>query len=434
MQSVLSEGLLKKDEEGFGIAPLLSPRGWGILILFLTVMGGLLRIRPLLIIAFILAAAVALAWLWNRYALRGVRYRRTFSQVRVFPDETLEVSVYAENGKPLPLTWLLTYDNWPKGVTLEQGGKLLNLPGWGSRMLFNTCSPGRYEQVAWRYTLRSRKRGIYPFGPVTIHSGDPFGLFRQERTDKETDRLIVYPLLFPLEALGLPPKEPIGEIRTQGWLFQDPSRTVGIRDYQPGDSFRHVHWKASARRRELQTRVYEPTVTLSMVVFLNVATHADHWRGAEEDVLEWAISVAGSLARYGIERRMAVGLASNGAVYRSDQPLRVLPGRSADQLMWILEGLAGVSGYATQPIEEMLWVESARLRWGATLVVVTAVMTDALRATLMRLKEAGRRLVVIHLGPATLKGLEGITTIQLPLPPSGLLPQDSPLIVQGSTS
>ncbi len=182
--------------------------------------------------------------------------------------------------------------------------------------------------------------------------------------DEAQERLIVYPRLFTLEEMGLPPSEVLGETHTTNWLFQDPSRTVGVRDYRAGDSFRHVHWKATARRQRLQARVYEPTTTPSLVVFLNVAAGAEYWRGSDAELLEWAVSVAGSIARYGFERKMPVGMVSNGAVYRSDQPLRVPPGRSTGQLLHILEGLAGVSGYATRPIEAMILSESAHLRRG----------------------------------------------------------------------
>lgn len=37
-------------------------------------------------------------------------------------------------------------------------------------------------------------------------------------------------------------------------IFQDPVRTVGVRDYRPSDSFRHVHWKASARMAAMRGR------------------------------------------------------------------------------------------------------------------------------------------------------------------------------------
>ena len=44
----------------------------------------------------------------------------------------------------------------------------------------------------------------------------------------------------------------------------DPLRTVGVRDYHPEDSFRHLHWKATARAQQLQVRVFEPTTVTQL--------------------------------------------------------------------------------------------------------------------------------------------------------------------------
>ncbi len=188
--------------------------------------------------------------------------------------------------------------------------------------------------------------------------------------------MIVYPQVLPLDVLGFPPKEPFGETKANWRIFEDPSRAVGIRDYQPEDGFRHVHWKATARRQDLQVKVYEPTTSHNLVVFLNVATLAKHWHGVLPKLLEQAISVAASIASYGVEQRYLVGLVANGSIPHSDQAIKVLPSRRPDQLARVLEALAAVTNFATVSIESLLLTESARLPWGATLVVVTGVITD----------------------------------------------------------
>jgi uncharacterized protein (DUF58 family) len=142
---------------------------------------------------------------------------------------------------------------------------------------------------------------------------------------------------------------------------------------------------------------------------LNVATYAYPWQGVRAETLEHAIVVAASLANDAVQRHYIVGLVANGAMPHADQHLKVLPGRSPDQLARILEVLAGVTPFATGSIERLLRDESPRLPWGATLVVVTAVVTDELRVTLSRLREAGRRLVLV--------GVD----YELPRPPPGVL-------------
>jgi uncharacterized protein (DUF58 family) len=190
---------------------------------------------------------------------------------------------------------------------------------------------------------------------------------------------------------------------------------MGCRDHRPYDSFRHIHWKATARQGELKVKVYEPTVSLSVVICLNVATFAHPWQGVRPELLEHAIVVAASLADYAVKQEYIVGMVANGAMPHADQPLKVLPSRSPDQLTRILEVLAGVTPFATTSIARLLRDESPNLPWGATLVVVTAVVTDELRATLARLREAGRRLVLVAVD------------YELPKPPSGVLCHHVPL-------
>jgi uncharacterized protein (DUF58 family) len=197
--------------------------------------------------------------------------------------------------------------------------------------------------------------------------------------------------------LTLPPKEPFGEIKAQQRIFEDPSRTIGIRDYQFEDTLKRIHWKATARRQQLQVKVYEPTTSFQLMIFLNMVTLSKHWQGTIPELLERVVSVGASIANYAVEKRFQVGLLANGCWPQSDQPLKVLPSRSPDQLTHILEALAAVSALPTISIEDLLNRESARLPWGATLAVVTAVVTEELLAVMSRLRAAGRRLVLLRL-------------------------------------
>jgi uncharacterized protein (DUF58 family) len=161
-----------------------------------------------------------------------------------------------------------------------------------------------------------------------------------------------------------------------------------------------------------------------MAVLLNVATLEKHWLGTIPALLERTITVAASVCDYGYERRYTVGLIANGCIPRSDQPIRVLPGRDPQQLTRILEALAAVRPVATQDISTLLTHESPRLSWGATLVVVTAYVGAELESTLLRLHAAGRRLVLISLAPDPPSPLvsQEILTYHLPDAASAYIP------------
>lgn len=402
-------------------------KAWINLVLLLIAMGLLLQNSALLVLAAFLLTLLPLAWWWNRHSLDAVGYRRAFGERRAFPGEVVDLTLSVSNEKLLPLGWLLVEDQWSLALPLQ--GAQLFPSTTGDVGLFRCAFALRwFERINRRYRLRCTRRGFYPFGPVQLKSGDIFGLFHQQQVLKHLDWLIVYPQVLPLAALGFPLKEPFGESKATWRIFEDPSRAVGVRDQRPGDSFRHVHWKATARRQDLQIKVYEPTTSPHLVVFLNAATFPKHWQGIDPLVLEQAICVAASVVTHAIENRYAVGLLVNGAIPHSDQPIKVLPSRRPDQLARLLEALAAVSSFPTSSIEALLLAESRRLPWGATLVVVTAVVTDELRATLLRLRDVGRRLVLVSLeerGDEPSPPLPGVLSYHLP---ASQLPFDRSLL------
>jgi uncharacterized protein (DUF58 family) len=362
---------------------------------------------------FMLVTLVAGSW-WNSRALRDVTYHRHIVCKRAFPGETVDIEVRVENNKALPVPWLRVEDEWPLDMPPTDSRALGPSHKRDAGNLTNVFALRWYERVRRHYTLQAGKRGVYGLGPTRLRSGDMFGLFQCEREIEAQDFLIVYPRVFALPDLGLPSKEPFGDVRARHRLFEDPSRTMGARDFRPGDSFRHIHWPATSRRQQLQTRVYEPTTTMSVVICLNVATFPRPWEGILPDLLERAVSVAASLASFAAENRYAVGLASNGAVPHSDRPIRMMPGRNPDQLTRIFEMLAAVTGYVAISMDRFLLRISPTLPWGATLVVVTPVLTTELLAAMYRLHAAGRRVVLVSLAKDAPPTLPGVVTHHLP--------------------
>jgi len=350
-----------------------------------------------LVLGFTLLLIIGVSYVWKNLSLLGVTYERSFDRTRVFPGEPIAMTLTVGNHKPLPLTWLQFQDELPIAPSdLDEIAQMASEMA-GKHFYQNTFSLHGREKTQRHTFLVFPRRGYYKLGPVTYRSGDIFTLFTRDRQHQYIDTLVVYPQIWPLTELGLPAKEPFGDVRVRRSLFTDPIKTQGIRDYQPQDRFRDVHWKATARRGHLQTKVYDPSVGMTMAVFLNVATFPKHWMGFNPQLLERAISVAASIASFGVQQKWSVGVYANGTVPNSDQPIRILPGRSPEQLNHLLEGLAVVTEFATGSVEKMMLRESPSLPWAATVVLVTAVVTDEIMVTLLRLQEAGRRVVLISL-------------------------------------
>jgi uncharacterized protein (DUF58 family) len=386
---------------------------WFEMAALLIIAGLIFRQRALFALAACILTVIPIAWAWNWASLRRVEYERHFDKQRAFPGETVEMKVSVTNRKLLPLSWLEISDEVPMRLPLVDGVLMpTHMPDVGT--LENVLSLRWYERITRRYELTCTARGIYSLGPAHLTSGDLFALFKAEEEHESDDHLVVFPRIWPMEELGLPVKEPFGERTAAHRLIEDPLRTAGVREHRPEDGLRRIHWKATAHRGELQVRVYEPTATLNLVVLLNVSTLEKHWQGVLPELFERAISVAASIAAWAVGQKYKVGVATNGCTVHSDQPARVPPGRSPDQLTAILEMLAGVTSFAAMSIERLMQQESPRLPWGATLVLVTPIVTDGITSMLLNLRKAGRRLALVSLADDPPPHLEGIATYHLP--------------------
>jgi uncharacterized protein (DUF58 family) len=210
---------------------------WIALSIIIIIVGLLLQQPALLAVASLLLTVAGVSWVWNRYALHGVEYERTFSERRVFQGESVELVTRVTNRKLLPLSWLRVDDQVPADLNLLDGEVLPSVqPELG--YLSELYALRWYERVNRRYRLKPHRRGFYAFGPVQLRSGDFFGLFERRQALLRKDWLVVYPEVRPLYELGLPTKDPFGDSKAWQRIFEDPARTIGVREYQPEDSFR----------------------------------------------------------------------------------------------------------------------------------------------------------------------------------------------------
>jgi len=171
-----------------------------------------------------------------------------------------------------------------------------------------------FQRVTRRFRMRCYARGFYTFGPVKLRSSDAFGWLEREVTIPVYETLLVYPLIAPPEAFGLPAFHPFGEGATSRHLLEDPLRVMGVRDYQLGDDPRRIHWKATAHAGALRSKIYEYNIQHRMLLLLDNGNWDKAWRSMDLEMLEFSIAVAASLAVWALDEGYMVGLLTNCAM------------------------------------------------------------------------------------------------------------------------
>ena len=362
--------------------------------------------------ALILSLLGLVVWLWSRYCLTEVTYRRQFGVERLFFGEKTDLRLEVTNAKPLPLAWLRCEDDIPIALKLTPDERARHyLPT--RRVLVNLFSLGLYQRVIRRYTVTGTQRGAWRFGPVQLVCGDIFGFRSQHKEIPETNLLLVYPRLYTLPELGLDARHPFGDYQSLNRLIDDPLRVSGVREYLPGDNIRHIHWKATARRQELQTKLFEPSASRPLAIFINIRTFNHRFEGIDPALREFAISAGASIARWAQLRGDAFGVFANSMMY-AGRRVRILPGAHPRQLTRVLEALAYCVGVPHTTIERVLQQEADHLRHGTSIVLISATLSDSLTRALADLQRRGFVVTLLGIGGLTLEqAIPGVAFQQL---------------------
>jgi uncharacterized protein (DUF58 family) len=206
-----------------------------------------------------------------------------------------------------------------------------------------------------------------------------------------------------------------------------------------GDDLRRVHWKATARTLQLQSKLYQPTTTYTLVLFLNVATQLDVYYGIHPELQELAVCVAASVANWALDEGLAVGLYANTTMYMPElgmslpagqdgstaqtasvesivaeqlkrRRIHLPPSSNEEQRRRIMETLARIQSYFGTPIEDLLQAERGRLPAGATVVIVTSAISDPLLEALARVRQSGHAVTILFVGDVAIApSLAGVT-------------------------
>jgi uncharacterized protein (DUF58 family) len=364
------------------------------LLIFLIFVAAFLRDDFAFTLVYLLVGVFLLGSWWSRQAIAGITYTRTFYD-RAFLGEKINVKLEIHNAKWLPVPWLRIRE----GLPVQLSG-----PDSFNRVL--TFPPRSKEK--FEYSLDARKRGYYPIGPLFITTGDLLGLGgRDLQNEGFVEYLTIYPKIVPLSQLKFPSRSPLGTLRHTQPIFEDPTRVMGKRDYVAGDSLRRIDWKSTATTGRMQVKLFEPSIALETVIFLDLDGPNYHYR-SRIDSTELAIVIAASIANWITEKGQTIGLFTNG-----EDPLAVdgyaqflPPRRGKAQLMRVLETLARIitidsgSPGSGENLTRQIQKQRVHLPWGTTLIVITGSVDDELLNELHQARRAGQNVVIIISGRA----------------------------------
>lgn len=200
-------------------------------------------------------------------------------------------------------------------------GSRVEVPVGAGVAVFDVPAQSKGETWDEVFVIPTEKRSVMTVGPAGSVRGDPLGLARRETTWGEPLELFVHPVTVR------PPGFSAGWMRDlEGQTTNDlsPSDVAfhTLREYQPGDERRHVHWRTSARVGKLMIRQYVDT-RRSHVGLVFSTSGPDY---AHDDEFELAVSTVGSLGLSALVEDQTLTLLSGTGRIPTHTPQAMLDG------------------------------------------------------------------------------------------------------------
>ncbi|MNN16019.1 hypothetical protein D3C81_1291440 [compost metagenome] len=194
-----------------------------------------------------------------------------------------------------------------------------------------------------------------------------------------------------MQELPLPNHSWLGELPVRRWIIEDPFLTAGIREYRPGDPLGNINWKATARTGELQVHKRDYTADHRLMIYLNLETSDSMWRTViEPERIEMGIRYAATVAEHALRSGLAAGFASNARLADGpNEPIRIEPHTSSDQLTLLLETMARMVLDRTASMIRMLEIEIEAGATDTDYLIISCHQGEKLAETAELLRQNG---------------------------------------------
>lgn len=337
-------------------------------------------------------------WIFRKWGLKGIKYRRYFSVPAVFEGQEVEMVEVISNEKLLPVPWLRIESKISANLKFQ---KQFNLDIQHRQFHKSLFSLMPYTRIIRRHKVKCLKRGCYYLNSVTVTCGDLFGFQEVSRELQLSAQLLVYPRLVPIEEVPLPSHSWQGDVTVRRWIVDDPFMVAGVRDYAYGDPLNRINWKATARTGRIKVNNLDFTANPRLMVYLNVDITEDMWNAVTEpERIEKGISYAASIAQSVISRGIEVGFGSNGyLIDRPGEPVRISPRCSMEQLTAIYEALSKLVIARSVTFFTFLEQDLAKGVSGMDFLIITSYLSPRMENQIRKLQEYGNAVEFILLNP-----------------------------------
>ena len=198
----------------------------------------------------------------------------------------------------------------------------------------------------------AEKRGVSRLSKIELMIPHLFGLGETvlEKNFYSMQEALVYPKTLVVHNKHTLLTSKKGETPVSISLFEDTLSPAGTREYHYHDSFNRIHWKASARRQSLQTKLYDKVTENGWTIAINIGDDTfitDH--------LEELLCGVCDLAYFYVKQNIPFSVCINIRYTGTTPFYYIMPGTGKEHLQKVLEAIALIDVHTSvYPFEKML--------------------------------------------------------------------------------
>lgn len=280
------------------------------------------------------------------YPLQDFKVTRVNNSKEVNAGERLFVEIQIKRSIPFPLLFLIVEDVVPNVLYRQQS----------KQMLF----PGFKREITISYAIERTPRGEHILEAVCLKTGDALGFVQKERYFDCRDTILVYPQTEEIVYRPFESRFEQGGTASAMQFQKDTSLVAGVRQYQPGDRFAWIDWKATARTNDMMSKEFEIRQSNDVLIVLD-RTPAS----AFEELVKFSASAAKAILRNGGQ----VGVFSSG------EERTFIPIRGGEwQQQQLFQHLAKVKHDSDIHLAKLLAEEPALYQQPASVLVITSFL------------------------------------------------------------
>ncbi|RKY35143.1 MAG: hypothetical protein DRP73_04905, partial [Candidatus Omnitrophota bacterium] len=259
--------------------------------LILAIVGYLFQSNLIYLLSSGLISLVVVDFIFSIFAVRGVRI------MRFCPG-------HASRGKEFTIKLRIESKSSTRYLLqITDGSFAPNLPG-EKLPLISKLAQGQHIFQSYKKTIKAR--GIHTINNCVVESLFPLGIWKAQKTYPLRSEIIVYPEFFEAPQFNISYRG----IRTEFANTTSSRPGTGgdffdIREYQPGDSLKHIHWRATARAGKLMVKQLEKYTLSNLSIILDNSKELILGLG-EESNFEYAIKTAATIANRALSTRYHV--------------------------------------------------------------------------------------------------------------------------------